>query len=132
MEKNRLLKSRTTFKRLISFVFMFTVFHMCSFTYAFADTVENKKLSVKFKNSSMLEVLDYLDKNTNCDFLYNNDDIKQIPSITYEFKNATILQILTKCLHATKYVFSVRDNLFVINKIEEKSKKFLEIKGIVL
>ena len=61
----------------------------------------SQKLSYKFTNTTMEQVLEELKSRTSYDVLYNYEEISKIPAITKEFNNASVQEVLDFCLKNT-------------------------------
>ena len=85
------------------------------------------RLTVDFKDTPMVEVLDYIKKHTRYDFLYNNEEIKKIPNVTMSFSNATVVSILDACLKNTAYTYRISQNVIVIQRKDKVNEVIQEI-----
>lgn len=72
------------------------------------------RLSFSVKNASLEEVLLQLKKRTSYYFLYNSKAVRAISGITLKVQNASVEGILTACLKATPFEYTIKDNTIVI------------------
>ena len=95
--------------------------------------VGEPRLTMKFTDESLLNVLKYIKQHTVYDFLCNDNEIKDLPKITKAFENATIEEVLQYCLKGTGFNYKISHNVIVVSrkKNEDDGKKDVIIKGRV-
>ena len=120
---------------------LFVLFHSFGTQLCNAQSGEDSRLTVEFKKTPFVEVLNYIKEHSRYDVLYNNEEMKKIPAITRSFERIPVMAILQACLEGTGYSFRISHDVIVIKK-EEKLKdgvrevtlrgKVLDDKGMTL
>lgn len=72
------------------------------------------RVSFSVKNASLEEVLLLLKQKTNYYFLYNSSAVRAVSGITLRVQNASVESILSACLKATPFEYTIKDNTIVI------------------
>ena len=91
------------------------------------------KFTVDFKEASLMEVLDYLGKNSDYTFTYNSENVKnETAKITASFKDATLEQVLAKCLEKTRFDFSVVDKHVMIAPRKKPEVNRIKVSGRIV
>ena len=91
------------------------------------------KFTVDFKDASLMEVLDYLGKNSDYTFTYNSENVKnETAKITESFKDATLEQVLTKCLEKTRFDFNIVDKHVMIAPRKKPEVVLTKVSGRVV
>lgn len=80
------------------------------------DAVLEKKVTIKFENTSILDVLGMLKKQAGINFMCNNEEMKDLPAVSGNYTNATVGDVLTNILKAPNFTFSVVNNTVVISR----------------
>lgn len=88
---------------------------------------QNDRLTVEFKDTPMVEVLNYIRQNSKYDFLYNDTEIKKVPNVTASFSNAAVATILETCLKGTEYTFRIAQDVIVIQRRDKVESVIREI-----
>lgn len=88
---------------------MATLVHVQAATYG-------QKVSLNFKNASLSEVLDEIQKQTGYDFLYNSALIDQKKTITIKTQETELKQVLTNILSSRDLSFEVDKNSVLIKR----------------
>ena len=127
--KSRLKTGVHVRRWLFVFVLMFNFLGGNNFVYG----VGEPRLTMKFTDESLLNVLKYIKQHTVYDFLCNDNEIKDLPKITKAFENATIEEVLQYCLKGTGFNYKISHNVIVVSrkKNEDDGKKDVIIKGRV-
>lgn len=88
---------------------LFTTFYLTSYGQI------NKKITVNFKNTTLLEALNQINKQTNNVLLFKLEEVKsESRKINLVLQNATVIQCLTECLKDTKLSFVVQEDIIII------------------
>ena len=92
--------------------------------------VGEPRLTMKFTDESLLNVLKYIKQHTVYDFLCNDNEIKDLPKITMAFESATIEEVLQYCLKGTGFNYKIAHNVIVVSrkKTGMMGKKMLLLK----
>ncbi|WP_065219385.1 MULTISPECIES: SusC/RagA family TonB-linked outer membrane protein [Butyricimonas] len=91
------------------------------------------KFTVNFKDVSLMEVLDYLGKNSDYTFTYNSENVKnETAKITESFKDATLEQVLTKCLEKTRFDFNIVDKHVMIAPRKKPEVNLIKVSGRIV
>src|SRR5699024_10724351 len=75
-----------------------------------------QKVSLNFKNASLSEVLDEIQKQTGYDFLYNSALIGKQQNITIRASNTDLKQVLINILSSKSLSFEVDENSVLIKQ----------------
>lgn len=81
-----------------------------------AQSADEPKLTVEFKGTPFVEVLNYIKRHTKYEPLYNNEEMKKIPIVTRNFKSTPLSVVLQQCLEGTEYTYRFFQNMLVIQK----------------
>lgn len=103
-------------------------------TFLSAQTGTPKKFTVKFERTSVQEVLNYLEKNSDYDLLYNNKTISELPPVSLDVKDAAIEQVLNICFKGTNMTYEVNGMMIVIKlkkNATEAVTQMMRISGVV-
>lgn len=106
--RNRLIKCIITMK-ITAFFIMAMLIHVQALTYG-------QKVSLNFKNASLSEVLDEIQKQTGYDFLYNSALIGKQQNITISASNTDLKQVLINILSSKSLSFEVDENSVLIKQ----------------
>lgn len=82
---------------------------------------QEKVLSVNFKDTTLLVILEYLSNQTDCVILYNHEQVKGVSGISVEIKDGTVSEILNRCLEKTKFTFKLVDGVYAITLRSDKN-----------
>ena len=85
-------------------------------------SVWSQTMSVKLKNSTLQELFQQIEKNSQYRFFYNNDDVDVNQRITVEAEEETVGQILANALTGLPYSFKEKENKLIV--IERSDTKF--------
>jgi TonB-linked SusC/RagA family outer membrane protein len=77
-------------------------------------------MSVKLKNSTLQELFDQIEKNSNYRFFYNNDEVDVNQQVSVDMEEKTVDKILAKALRGTPYSFKEMNNKLIL--IEKQTK----------
>lgn len=81
---------------------------------------QNPKVSFSYKDQTIKEVLNDIEKNTEFRFFYNEDFIDMNRKVTMEGSNQSVEDVLTKLLESTNADFKVLENNLVVIAPKEK------------
>ena len=73
-----------------------------------------QRITHKFSNATMVQVLNVLKTSTGYQTLYNSEEVARIPRVTREFTNASINEVLDYCLKDTRYTYGIVNKIIVI------------------
>ncbi|MDD4032577.1 MAG: TonB-dependent receptor [Bacteroidales bacterium] len=82
---------------------------------------QNTRLNIGLQNSTIRNVIQYLEKNSEYVFLYRNEDLNVDKKVNVELKNASINQILDKILEGEPVFYNVYKRQIVIRKASDPS-----------
>ncbi|RIH66899.1 SusC/RagA family TonB-linked outer membrane protein [Mariniphaga sediminis] len=118
------LKKFYRIMRLTVFFSFLLVFHAVGFnTYS-----QSTKLNVKLKNTSLKEIFEEIEKQSEFVFLYNYDVLSKQNFKSVSFTNASIEEILNKVLNEEKIEYLIRDRQVIIKeKVNIKPEEIPEI-----
>ena len=88
----------------------------CAVVYAQNDSLRQQKISAKYRNNTILEVLEDLKAKTGYTFVHKQNDISDEIKITETFTNATLDEVLKKVLVAHGYDYSIEGKVIVVKK----------------
>ncbi|PSL44877.1 TonB-linked SusC/RagA family outer membrane protein [Chitinophaga niastensis] len=72
------------------------------------------KIDVGFRQTKVLLVLQYLEKNTRLKFSYNLDDLEKIKPLTIDKKERTVESLLQEISHATSLQFRFTEDIILV------------------
>jgi len=78
---------------------------------------QNEKLSLQFKNASLSQVLEEIEKLTDVTFLYRVKEVSPVNGINLKSTNETLDAVLKKSLTNTKLKFKIVDKTVVITRM---------------
>ena len=117
--------------------YLLITFTLCFVSLSFAGNrtqIQDKIISVDFKNETLANVLKELKNKTGYEFLYNLEIVNKAPLVTVKVEEKPFTQVLTLCLENTGFTYQIIDNTIVI-KLKEKNDNTpqnKEISGVVL
>lgn len=117
--------------------YLLLAFTLCFTPLTFAEDgsqIQDKIISVDFKNETLANVLKELKTKTGYEFLYNLEIINKAPRVTVKAENKPFTEVLTRCLENTDFTYQIIDETVVIKLKEEKNAttQNKEISGIVV
>lgn len=119
-------------KRKIGMIFtLFLFLQSLSVGVSYAQSAEEPRLTVEFKETPFVDVLSYIKRHTKYELLYNNEEVGKIPAVTHNFKSAPLSEILRLCLEGTEYTYRFYQNMIVIQK-RQKTIEPIAVRGKVL
>ena len=80
---------------------------------------QRTKLDVNLSKSTIKDLFEYIEQNSDFVFLYRNDDVNLSKQIDVVFKEASINQILDQALKGEKVVYDVYERQIIIRKASE-------------
>ena len=102
-----------------------------------ANTYSQKtRLDVNLSNTSIKDLFQFIEKNSEFVFLYRSDDFNTAKKVDIDFKDASINQILDEALKDEKVVYDVYERQIVIRKsiepvVSDQQPQKKEISGTV-
>ncbi|RBL89651.1 TonB-dependent receptor [Chitinophaga flava] len=72
------------------------------------------KIDVGFRQTKVLSVLQYLEKNTRLKFSYNLDDLEKLKPVTIDKKERTVENLLQEISHATSLQFRMTEDIILV------------------
>ncbi|WP_018336227.1 SusC/RagA family TonB-linked outer membrane protein [Butyricimonas synergistica] len=125
-------KSNLLMKKKIGIVFiLFFVLQSFNIGICHAQSANEPRLTVEFKETPFVDVLNYIKRHTKYETLYNNEEIKKIPAVTHHFKAVSLSEVLRQCLEGTEYTFRFFQSMIVIQK-RQKTIEPVTLRGKVL
>lgn len=79
-----------------------------------------KRMNINLDNSTIAEVMEFVEKNSDFVFLYRNDDVNLEKKVDVNLLNASIEQILDEVFEETDLAYDVYERQVVIRKASEK------------
>lgn len=116
--KKEILKKLGRFIRLLVLLLTGTVLTVAAENYA-----QITKMDVQLNNTSIRDVMLYIEGNSKFVFLYRNDDLDVFNKVDINLKNASIDQILDVLLKEQNVVYDVYERQIVIRKGSEEPGK---------
>lgn len=96
---------------------------------------QSTRLDVQLKNSTIMDVIEFVEKNSKFVFLYKNEDLNINKKLDVNLKNAPIEQILKEVFEGENVVYDIYDRQIVVRKAETLRLKLQQdqkgITGIV-
>lgn len=133
---------RTTFRiefrkwSKILFVNFVLIALFCASVLAQENSSQEKKITAKYSDKTILEVLEDLKIKTGYTFVHKQNDISNDVKITETFRNATLDEVLKKVLTVHGYDYSIEGKVIVIKKKERSqqslTQEMIMIKGSVV
>ena len=119
-------------KRKIGMMFTLILFlQSLSVGVSYAQSAEEPRLTVEFKETPFVDVLSYIKRHTKYELLYNNEEVGKIPAVTHNFKSAPLSEVLRLCLEGTEYTYRFYQNMIVIQK-RQKTIEPVAVRGKVV
>ena len=82
--------------------------------YAQSESSRQQRITAKYQNKTILEVLEDLKTKTGYTFVHKQNDISNTVKITETFTNATLDDVLKKVLTAHGYDYSIEGKVIVV------------------
>jgi len=123
MEKNFWLEfpARGNLKKLCRIMrYTILILIVTAMTVSAESYSQTKKMSVNLHNSTIEEVMHFVEENSEFVFLYRNEDVDLQKEVDVNLIDASIEQILNKIFEGTDLTFDVYERQIVIQKGEEK------------
>lgn len=122
------MKNFTIFKLKHSFVLFFTIISLLGYAETKEKYTENsrdillvqKKVTLKFENKSIADVLESIQQQSGIDFIINEGLKKAISSVTIDIKNLTVEEALYTILKGSDYTFKITNNIVTFIKALQK------------
>ena len=92
-----------------------TLFILCAiFSISASTYAQNYKVTINKQNSTIIEVLKEIEKNSEFTFFFNDNRVNVNRPVSVMAKNATIQEVLNKVLNNTGYVYQIIDRQVLI------------------
>jgi len=101
--------------RLTLFCFLLAVLGVQANTYS-----QNTKFNLKYKNTSIKQILEDIKSQSEFEFFYSNDDFNTNEKVDLKVNNATVEEVLQKIINPTSLKYSVIDKTVVISNVKTK------------
>ena len=94
---------------------------------------QEQRLDVSFENEKMLDVIDYLQRQTGFQFFYLKQNLAVASNVTLSMKQATLAEILDNVLKDNGFSYEIQDGIVIIKVADDdkEKKKSLTVKGFV-
>ena len=94
---------------------------------------QEQRLDVSFENEKMLDVIDYLQRQTGFQFFYLKQNLAVASNVTLSMKQATLAEILDNVLKDHGFSYEIQDGIVIIKVADDDKgkKKSLTVKGFV-
>lgn len=92
-----------------------------------AQAQADRKVSLKLRDASILELFNAIKKQTGVGFMYSNSAVSQLPRKDYDFTEATVSRVLDYCLEGSSLTYEVEGNKNIVIK-----RKHGDINGYVM
>ncbi|MEJ2879794.1 SusC/RagA family TonB-linked outer membrane protein [Pedobacter sp. GR22-6] len=92
-----------------------TTLLVCTMQFATAQSLNQTKIDVDFKNIPMKQALDLIQKKSNLNFVFSEEMVAEY-KVTLSGKAMTVKQVLDKLLSKTSLDYTSRDNKVIIRK----------------
>ncbi len=96
------------------------------------------RLDIKLKNRTIIDLIEFVEDNSEFVFLYKNDDLDLEKKLTIEMKNASIHEIMNEALKGQKVAYDVYERQIIIRKgettvpwVEREQRQNNTITGVV-
>ena len=103
--------------------------------YAQSESSRQQRITAKYQNKTILEVLEDLKTKTGYTFVHKQNDISNTVKITETFTNATLDDVLKKVLTAHGYDYSIEGKVIVVKKKAKEqqasAREIITVKGRV-
>ena len=110
----------------------FMLFFLLSVSVSAASYSQEVRLTLSANDISLTDVFSMIRKNSEFTFIYSVNDVRSIRVKSLDMKNATIQEVLDFCLKNTGFVYTIEDQVVVIQAKDEKDKKkSITLKGWV-
>lgn len=132
MEWNNLLKRRL--RKLLCVMTLKTLLLVGTFTTVCAGVHSQvQKLSVSFENTSIEQVLDYLQKNTDFVFVYQKEAVGKVRVERIKLEKATLEEVLEAVLPTHGLDYKIAGRVIAVKRAEQQTQALAEARltGIV-
>jgi TonB-linked SusC/RagA family outer membrane protein len=93
---------------------------------------QNKRVSLKLENQSLIKLMDVVQKKTGYSFIYSAKDIERVKEISIEEDNALLKDVLDKVFEGTGLGYVFESNLIIVRKKSSVlEQKTVTVKGKV-
>ena len=106
--------------RQIMKITLFLVVGLC-FSVSAKSYSQTKRMDINLNNSTILDVMGYVEENSEFVFLYKKEDLNLNKKIDLQLTGATIDQILTQILQEEKVTYDIYERQIVIRKVEAEA-----------
>ena len=86
-------------------------------------TAVAQNVTVKMKNSSFIQVVKEIQKQTELTFLYNDAKVGNITGLNPDFTNTDVKAVLEYCLKNSGLTFSIVDNTVVVSPVKSTNQQ---------
>ena len=81
---------------------------------------QNTRFNLKYKNTSIKQILEDIKSKSDFEFFYSNDDFDTNAKVDLQVNNATVEEVLQKIVDPTNLKYSVIDKTVVISNVHGK------------
>ena len=98
-----------------------------------AQDISSKKVTLKFKEAPIINVLLDIQKQTNISFAYEKSQLEQLKPVTIDVKDMPLEDALKKVLEGTGYTYKIAGNtIAIVKQTEPKTVELVEVSGRVV
>ena len=83
-------------------------------SYAVVTTAQNKRLSLSFENSTLKEVLQKLEDETEFSFIYKDEQVNSAKRVTENFREEKVTDLLTTVLKKENMTYMINGRVIVV------------------
>lgn len=93
---------------------------------------QEKRITVKMQNVSIVDVFKEIQAKTDFDFFYKNEQLPQSKKISVDAKDLSVEEILNRVLKGTNLTFKLVDTDIVISPLQQNKQEKRKISGKVI
>lgn len=97
---------------------------------AFAQTVDEMKVTLNLNSANFKEFIEAVKKQTNLNFIYSTDQAKTIPSITIRCTKRPIREVLDNVMPKIKCYYAIEGRIVTITQ-QNQTKRFRRVAGSI-
>lgn len=98
-----------------------------------AQDISSKKVTLRFKEAPIINVLLDIQKQTDVSFAYEKSQLEQLKPVTIDVKDMPLEDALKKVLEGTGYTYKIAGNtIAIVKQTEPKTVELVEVSGRVV
>lgn len=112
----------TKYRRYFAVSYFLLFFLFSGFVQAKNNNLAAQTVTAKFENTTLIEIIWELQKQTDFTFIYSTNDVQRVSVDKVNAENATVTDILDQCMENSGLTYTVHNGVIAIKKAEEKNQ----------